>query len=60
MICRYGRKTSFSLAAVIYMISGVLTTYAPYYMLLLLGRVGLGFCGAGVFYSLFTLGINFK
>lgn len=46
---------SFNVAAVLYIISGLLTTYSPTYFILLLGRVGLGFCGAGVFYSLFTL-----
>lgn len=45
----------FSIAAVIYIFSGLLTTFSPYYWLLLVGRTGLGFCGAGVFYSLFTL-----
>jgi MFS family permease len=52
---RFGRKASFSIAAVLYMISGLLTTYAPSYILLIIGRIGLGLCGAGVFYSLFTL-----
>jgi MFS family permease len=46
---------SFSIAAVIYILSGLLTTISPNYISLLIGRVGLGFCGAGVFYSLFTL-----
>jgi MFS family permease len=40
---------------VLYILSGLLTTYAPTYILLMLGRIGLGFCGSGVFYSLFTL-----
>lgn len=52
---RFGRKASFSIAAVIYMASGLLTTYAQTYILLIIGRIGLGLCGAGVFYSLFTL-----
>lgn len=52
---KYGRKASFNLAANLYILSGLLTTFAPTYIFLLLGRVGLGFCGSGVFYSLFTL-----
>lgn len=54
-LIRYGRKSAFSLAAVIYILSGLLTTVSPNYISLLIGRTGLGFCGAGVFYSLFTL-----
>jgi MFS family permease len=52
---RYGRKVAFNLAAVLYIASGLLTTFAPSYIFLIIGRIGLGFCGSGVFYSLFTL-----
>jgi MFS family permease len=52
---RYGRKVAFNLAAVLYIASGILTTFAPSYIFLIIGRIGLGFCGSGVFYSLFTL-----
>lgn len=52
---RYGRKVAFNIAAVLYILSGVLTTFAPSYIFLMIGRMGIGFCGSGVFYSLFTL-----
>jgi hypothetical protein len=52
---KYGRKSSFSLSAITYMISGMMVTFAPWYLIVLLGRVGIGAAGSGVFYSAFTL-----
>lgn len=52
---KYGRKSSFAIAAVLYIVSGVLTTFSPVYILLLLGRIGLGASASGVFYPPFAL-----
>ncbi|CRK89407.1 CLUMA_CG003157, isoform A [Clunio marinus] len=52
---KYGRKMAFNVAATLYILSGLLTTFSPTYIFLIIGRIGLGFCGSGVFYSLFTL-----
>jgi MFS family permease len=52
---KYGRKSSFSLAAVTYMVSGMMVTFSPWYLIVLLGRVGIGASSAGILYSTFTL-----
>uniref|UniRef100_A0A182JN64 Major facilitator superfamily (MFS) profile domain-containing protein n=1 Tax=Anopheles atroparvus TaxID=41427 RepID=A0A182JN64_ANOAO len=52
---KYGRKTSFSIAATLYIVAGLLTTFSPVYVLLLLGRIGLGASASGVFYPAFAL-----
>lgn len=52
---KYGRKSSFTIAAILYIVSGVLTTFSPVYALLLLGRIGLGASASGVFYPPFAL-----
>lgn len=52
---KYGRKSSFTIAAILYIVSGVLTTFSPVYILLLLGRIGLGASASGVFYPPFAL-----
>ncbi|XP_035891142.1 organic cation transporter protein-like [Anopheles stephensi] len=52
---KYGRKTSFSIAATLYIVAGLLTTFSPVYILLLLGRIGLGASASGVFYPAFAL-----
>ncbi|XP_058057434.1 organic cation transporter protein [Anopheles bellator] len=52
---KFGRKTSFSIAATLYIVSGLLTTFSPVYLLLLLGRIGLGASASGVFYPAFAL-----
>uniref|UniRef100_A0A182RHY7 MFS domain-containing protein n=1 Tax=Anopheles funestus TaxID=62324 RepID=A0A182RHY7_ANOFN len=52
---KYGRKTSFSIAATLYIVAGLLTTFSPFYALLLLGRIGLGASASGVFYPAFAL-----
>ncbi|ETN63189.1 organic cation transporter [Anopheles darlingi] len=52
---KFGRKTSFSIAATLYIVSGLLTTFSPVYLLLLLGRIGLGASASGVFYPPFAL-----
>ncbi|XP_053679431.1 organic cation transporter protein [Anopheles nili] len=52
---KYGRKTSFSIAATMYIVAGLLTTFSPVYVLLLLGRIGLGASASGVFYPAFAL-----
>ncbi|XP_058130471.1 organic cation transporter protein [Anopheles ziemanni] len=52
---KYGRKTSFSIAATLYIVAGLLTTFSPVYALLLLGRIGLGASASGVFYPAFAL-----
>ncbi|KAL1390317.1 hypothetical protein pipiens_012432 [Culex pipiens pipiens] len=53
---KYGRKSSFTIAAILYIVSGVLTTFSPVYALLLLGRIGLGASASGVFYPPFAYG----
>ncbi|XP_058811839.1 organic cation transporter protein [Topomyia yanbarensis] len=52
---KYGRKSSFTVAALLYVVASLLTTFSPYYVLLLLGRVGLGASASGVFYPAFAL-----
>ncbi|XP_058450230.1 organic cation transporter protein [Malaya genurostris] len=52
---KYGRKSSFAIAAILYVVASLLTTFSPYYILLLLGRVGLGASASGVFYPAFAL-----
>ncbi|XP_055585439.1 organic cation transporter protein [Uranotaenia lowii] len=52
---KFGRKSSFSIAASLYIVSNLLTTFSPVYLLLLLGRIGLGASASGVFYPAFAL-----
>ncbi|XP_055526448.1 organic cation transporter protein isoform X1 [Wyeomyia smithii] len=52
---KYGRKSSFTVAALLYVVASLLTTFSPYYILLLLGRIGLGASASGVFYPAFAL-----
>lgn len=52
---RYGRKTSYVIGSSLYIISGMLTTFSPWYWLFMIGRVGLGAAGAAVFYASYTL-----
>lgn len=52
---KFGRKSSFSIAALLYVVSSLLTTFSPVYILLLLGRIGLGASASGVFYPAFAL-----
>ncbi|XP_053689888.1 organic cation transporter protein [Sabethes cyaneus] len=52
---KYGRKSSFTVAALLYVVSSLLTTFSPYYILLLVGRIGLGSSASGVFYPAFAL-----
>lgn len=52
---KYGRKSSFTIAALLYVVSSLLTTFSPVYILLLLGRIGLGASASGVFYPAFAL-----
>lgn len=52
---KYGRKTSFSIASVTYMIGSILVTVSPTYLVLLLGRLCLGLASSGIFYAAFTL-----
>lgn len=52
---KYGRRTCFIIAALLYIISGFLTTFSPWYIVFVLGRIGLGAAGTGVFYATYTL-----
>ncbi|XP_055630552.1 organic cation transporter protein isoform X2 [Toxorhynchites rutilus septentrionalis] len=52
---KYGRKSSFTIAATLYVVASLLTTFSPFYILLLLGRIGLGASASGVFYPAFAL-----
>lgn len=52
---KYGRKSSFTVAALLYVVASLLTTFSPVYFLLLLGRIGLGASASGVFYPAFAL-----
>lgn len=52
---KYGRKSSFTVAALLYVVASLLTTFSPVYILLLLGRIGLGASASGVFYPAFAL-----
>ncbi|XP_055370812.1 organic cation transporter protein [Condylostylus longicornis] len=52
---KYGRKTSFSIAAICYMAGSILTTVSPWYALFLIGRLLLGAAASGIFYPAFAL-----
>ncbi|XP_065072547.1 organic cation transporter protein [Ochlerotatus camptorhynchus] len=52
---KYGRKSSFTIAALLYVVASLLTTFSPVYILLLLGRIGLGASASGVFYPAFAM-----
>lgn len=52
---RYGRKTSVSIASLLYVVFGPLAAFSPYYWLFVVARVGLGMAGSGVYYSTYTI-----
>ncbi|XP_067616801.1 organic cation transporter protein [Eurosta solidaginis] len=52
---KFGRKTSFSLGALFYLVASLLCTFSPWYGLFLAGRFGLGAASSGLFYPAFTM-----
>ncbi|XP_037945811.1 organic cation transporter protein [Teleopsis dalmanni] len=52
---KFGRKTSFSLGALVYVVSSFICTFTPWYNLFLVGRFGLGAASSGLFYAAFTM-----
>ncbi|XP_069674471.1 organic cation transporter protein isoform X2 [Periplaneta americana] len=52
---KWGRKRSFTISCITYIIAGPVATFAPYYLLFYFARVALGMAGTGAFNSGFTL-----
>lgn len=52
---RYGRKTSYCMGALLYIVAGILTSFSPWYWLFMVGRILLGAAGAAIFYSSYTI-----
>lgn len=52
---KFGRKTSFSIGALIHMTGTVLATVANWYSLFLIGRFMLGLATGALFYAAFAL-----
>lgn len=55
MFFRYGRKKAFSIAAVLYIVSGPLAAVGNSYWLFLFARIGIGVAGSGVYHSAYTI-----
>lgn len=52
---KFGRKTSFSIGALIHIIGSILTSVATWYSLFLIGRFMLGLATGALFYAAFAL-----
>ncbi|KAJ6637384.1 Solute carrier family 22 member 16 [Pseudolycoriella hygida] len=52
---KYGRKTSVTLASILYIICGPVSAFVNTYWLFLIGRIGLGLAGSGVYHSAYTI-----
>lgn len=55
---KFGRKTAFSIGALIHMFGSILTTMATWYSLFLTGRFMLGLATGALFYAAFALCMN--
>lgn len=52
---RYGRKTSVTIASILYIICGPVSAFVNIYWLFLICRIGLGLAGSGVYHSAYTI-----
>ncbi|KAH8293805.1 hypothetical protein KR054_004772 [Drosophila jambulina] len=52
---KFGRKTSFSLGALFFIVGSFFCTFSPWYSLFLAGRFLLGAASSGLFYPAFTM-----
>ncbi|KAH8347203.1 hypothetical protein KR059_006577 [Drosophila kikkawai] len=52
---KFGRKTSFSLGALFFIVGSFFCTFSPWYSLFLAGRFALGAASSGLFYPAFTM-----
>ncbi|KAH8277392.1 hypothetical protein KR026_010184 [Drosophila bipectinata] len=52
---KFGRKTSFTLGAVFFVVGSFFCTFSPWYSLFLAGRFALGAASSGLFYPAFTM-----
>lgn len=52
---RFGRKTSFTLGALFYILGSLLTAFSPWYWPFVIGRVLLGAASSGIFYPALTM-----
>ncbi|KAH8247011.1 hypothetical protein KR032_006820 [Drosophila birchii] len=52
---KFGRKTSFSLGALFFIVGSFFCTFSPWYSLFLVGRFLLGAASSGLFYPAFTM-----
>lgn len=52
---RYGRRVSFFLGCILYIISGPLVAFAFDYAMLIVGRIGLGAAASGIYHSAFVI-----
>lgn len=52
---RYGRKTSVTLASILYIVWGPVSAFVNTYWLFLIGRICLGLAGSGVYHSSYTI-----
>lgn len=52
---KYGRKNSFTLGAVFFIVGSLLTSFSPWYWPFLVGRVLLGAASSGLFYPALTI-----
>ncbi|XP_017047168.1 organic cation transporter protein [Drosophila ficusphila] len=52
---KFGRKSSFTLGAVFFIVGSFFCTFSPWYTLFLAGRFALGAASSGLFYPAFTM-----
>lgn len=52
---KYGRKVSFFLGCILYIVSGPLVAFAYDYAMLIAGRIGLGAAASGIYHSAFVI-----
>ncbi|XP_018785564.1 PREDICTED: organic cation transporter protein [Bactrocera latifrons] len=52
---RFGRKTAFTVGAILYIVASLLCTFSPWYQLFLVGRFGLGAASSALFYPAFAM-----
>lgn len=52
---KYGRKPSFVISSIIYIICGPLAAVVPWYAVFILARVGIGIAGSGTYHTAYTI-----
>ncbi|KAG4075715.1 hypothetical protein HA402_003540 [Bradysia odoriphaga] len=52
---KYGRKTSVTIASILYIVCGPVSAFVNTYWLFLICRIGLGLAGSGVYHSAYTI-----